>query len=312
VITGLRVVLGSALVLAVGFAPAASGSPNTPTTNGATFVDDRGEDPGSPDITTVLVSNDDTGRMSFRVQTPSHQALTEDMRIRVWLSDADPTTGLSEGGADYFILADAYLLGLGKAELYRCDGMVCSPVWPGRPAPSSLGFSYASGAARFSLDADELGLEARLGIATRLEFSVAAYSNVAYDPAAGFDLSHAHFDFAPDRGTYFTYLVRFGPSRLTVRSVALEPSPPRAGRPFVVRLDAARDDTGAAVTTGAVTCTAKIGGRAVRVQSRGFAGGHALCRYALPAGSSGATLRGTITVTSAGKTVTRSFARRIH
>ena len=134
VITGLRVVLGSALVLIAGFAAAASGSPNTPTTNGATFVDGRGEDPGSPDITTVLVSNDDTGRLTFRVETPSHQALTEDMRIRIWLSDADPTTGLSEGGADYFILVDAYLLGLGRAALYQCDGMVCSPVLPGRPS----------------------------------------------------------------------------------------------------------------------------------------------------------------------------------
>jgi hypothetical protein len=179
-------------------------------------------------------------------------------------------------------------------------------------APTSLSFSYASGAARFSLDADELGLDVRLGIATRLEFSVAAYSNVVYDPATGFDLSHAHFDFAPEGNTYFTYLVRFGPSRLTVRNVALEPSPPRAGRPFVVRLEAARDDTGAAVTAGAVTCTAKIGSRAIRVRSRGFAGGHALCRYALPASSRGATIRGTIAVTFAGKTVTRSFARRIH
>ena len=74
----------------------------------------------------------------------------------MWLSDADPTTGLSEGGADYFILVDAYLLGLGRAALYQCDGMVCSPVLPGRPAATSLRFSYASGA-RFTLDATELG-----------------------------------------------------------------------------------------------------------------------------------------------------------
>ena len=68
--------LGSALVLTAGLAAAASGSPNTPTTNGATFLDGRGEDPGSPDITTVLVSNDDTGRLTFRVETPNHPALT--------------------------------------------------------------------------------------------------------------------------------------------------------------------------------------------------------------------------------------------
>jgi len=305
-------VLGSALVLVAGFAPPASSSPGAPTTNGTTFVDGRGEDPGSPDITTVLVSNDDTGRLTFRVETPNHPALTEDMRIRVWLSDTDPTTGLSEGGADSFILVDAYLLGLGRAALYQCDGMVCSPVLPGRPAPTSLSFSYASGAARFSLDADELGLDVRLGIATRLEFSVAAYSNVVYDPATGFDLSHAHFDFAPEGNTYFTYLVRFGPSRLTVRGVALEPSAPRAGRPFVVRLAATRDDTGAAVTSGTVACTARIGSRAIRVRSHGFAGRYAVCRYALPVAARGARISGTIAVTFAGRTVTRPFARPIH
>jgi hypothetical protein len=308
VITGLRVVLGSALVLTAGFAAAASGSPNRPTTNGATFVDGRGEDPGSPDITAVLVSNDDTGRLTFRVETPSHQALTEDMRIRVWLSDADPTTGLSEGGADYFILVDAYLLGLGKAALYLCDGMVCSPS---RPAATSLRFSYASGP-RFTLDATELGIDTRLGSATRLDVSVSAYSDVAYDPALGFDLSHAHFDFAPEGNTYFTYLVRFGPSRLTVRGVALEPSAPRAGRPFVVRLAATRDDTGAAVTSGTVACTARIGSRAIRVRSHGFAGRYAVCRYALPVAARGARISGTIAVTFAGRTVTRPFARPIH
>ena len=184
--------LGTALLVAVGITAAASGSTARIATNSTEYADERGEDVGSPDITTVVVSNDDTGRLTFRVHTPSHPTLTEDMRIRVWFSDANAATGLTEGGADYFILVDAFLLGLGNAELYKCDGSVCTPAWPGRPAVTSLRFSYASGA-RFAVDAAELGIPATLGTAPRLDFAAWAYSGVEYDPTKGFDLSHAHF-----------------------------------------------------------------------------------------------------------------------
>ena len=306
-----RLVLGAALFVAVGIASAASGSPARIAENSAEYVDERGEDVGSPDITTVVVSNDDSGRLTFRVNTPSHPTLSEDMRIRVWFSDANAATGLTEGGADYFILVDAFLLGLGNAQLYKCDGSVCSPAWPGRPAVTSLRFSYASGG-RFAVDAAELDIPVTLGTAPRLDFAASAYSGVEYDPTKGFDLSHAHVDFAPaEPGEYWTYGLRFGPSRLVVKSFSSEPKGPKAGRPFVVRLQATRDDTGAAVTTGKVGCTARIGGRSVQPRSRGFTQGNAVCRYAIPATAGGTTFSGSISITFAGKTVSRTFARRI-
>jgi hypothetical protein len=209
VIAGSRVTLAAALVLAVLGAAVAGGAPGVLATNSATYEDERGEDPLCPDITNVRVSNDDAGTIIVRVDVPTHPSLTEDMRLRVWFSDADPETGLSEGGADAFILADAYLLGLGRAALYTCRGSVCSPNWPDRPASTSLRFSYASGA-RFTFDADDLDIDTTLGSPRRLDFSV-VYSDVAYDPATGFDLSHAHFEFAPTQGEHWTYFVRMGP-----------------------------------------------------------------------------------------------------
>lgn len=309
-IAGSRVTLAAALVLAVLGAAVAGGAPGVLATNSATYADERGEDPLGPDITHVRVSNDDAGTITIRVDVPTHPSLTADMRLRVWFSDANPATGLSDGGADAFILVDAYLLGLGRAAPYICRGSVCSPNWPDRPDFTSLRFSYASGA-RFTLDASDLDIDTTLGSSTRLDFSVAVYSDVAYDPATGFDLSHAHFEFAPAQGEVWTYVVRIGPSRLVVKRFAAGPSPAKAGQPFVAMLSATRNDTGAAVTTGKVGCTAKVAGRTLRPRFRGFVARTAVCRYALPSTAQDATIRGSIALTFAGKTVKRTFVRPI-
>jgi hypothetical protein len=307
---GSRLVLGAALVLALLCAPVATGTPRTLVTNSVRYEDQRGEDPQGPDITTVRVSNNDAGAISIRIDIPTHPTLTEDMRLRVWFADGDPATGLSEGGDDAFILVDAYLLGLGKAALYTCRGSVCSPVWRDRPVAASLGFSYASGA-RFTFDAADLNIVTALGSSTRLDFSVAALSDVVYDPATGFDISRAHFEFAPGPTDRWTYFVRLGPSRLVVKHFAVGPSSAKAGQAFVAMLSATRNDTGAAVTTGEVECTAKVAGRTLRPRFRGFAAKSAVCRYALPSTAHGATIRGSIALTFAGKTVKRTFLRRI-
>ena len=69
VIRKRRLVLGMALLVAVGIASAASGSPARTAANSTEYVDERGEDVGSPDITTVVVSNDDSGRLTLGVNT---------------------------------------------------------------------------------------------------------------------------------------------------------------------------------------------------------------------------------------------------
>src|SRR5262245_28175639 len=124
-------------LLVVVLVVAASGSlaiaaPGRMATNAATFEDERAEDIGAPDITTVSVSNDDRGDPTFFVSIPSHPKLTQDMRIRIWFSDDDPATGLEGelGGFDHFVLVDGLLLGLGTAGVYDCAGSVC---WPTRP-----------------------------------------------------------------------------------------------------------------------------------------------------------------------------------
>jgi hypothetical protein len=72
-----------------------------------------------------------------------------------------------------------------------------------------------------------------------------------------------------------------------------------------------RDDTGATIRSGLVSCTARIGSARLRVPSGRFVDGRATCILSVPSGATGRTLHGSISVVLAGKTVRRTFARRI-
>jgi hypothetical protein len=181
-------------------APAAQGAPSATAANHATFIDERAEEPGSADVTSVSVLNRDDGRIRFDVAIAGRPRLTQDMRIRIWLRDAR--------GRDSFLLVDPFTPAGLAAQLYRCKpregGLVCSPS-----QTANLRFSYSGGLARFALDAQDLGLRPTSAHATRLSFWVATLAGVRYDPAAGYDLIDAHADRAPSAdGAYWRYLIR--------------------------------------------------------------------------------------------------------
>ena len=49
--------------------------------NSVTYQDSTGENPAAPDITTIVVSNNDTGMMTFKINIPNRPQLTRDMLI---------------------------------------------------------------------------------------------------------------------------------------------------------------------------------------------------------------------------------------
>ena len=71
----LRPVLGLALLAAV-MAVAPAGAANT-----VTYQDSTGENPAAPDITTIVVSNNDTGMITFKINIPNRPQFTRDMLI---------------------------------------------------------------------------------------------------------------------------------------------------------------------------------------------------------------------------------------
>ena len=199
-VVGLRLALGLALLVAVGTAAAASGAP---AANEKTYADERGEDVGGPDITSVVVSNDDSGLITFRLITPNRRRLTQDMRVRI---------EFTVRGTSYFLLVDPYKPPVVRVALYGCEqqasGRVCSTILA--PPLPSLRFRYVRGA-RFTFDLSELGVEPRAGTRTRITFYADIYSGLRFVPGRGFDFTESHIDRAPSRHPRrFTYVATFG------------------------------------------------------------------------------------------------------
>ena len=199
VLVGLRLAVGLALLAVVGTAAAASAAP---AANEATYLDERGEDVGGPDITRVVVSND-SGLITFRLITPNRQRLTQDMRVRIVFTAR---------GTEYFLLVDPYKPPVVRVALYGCEqspsGRVCSPTLA--PPLPSLRFRYVRGA-RFTFDLSELGIDPIAGTRARITFWATIYSGLRYEAGKGFDFTESHIDRAPSRDPRtFTYLATFG------------------------------------------------------------------------------------------------------
>jgi hypothetical protein len=309
VIPGLRLGLGAALVAAAITAAPAGSSPQRVAANSATYDDERNEDPGAPDIGRVAVSNDDTGRITFDIEISTHPSLTQDMRIRLWFSDGHPATGLTATGADGFVLVDGYLLDFATATLYRCQDSVCIPTVYSQDDPE-LDFSYAGGA-RFTSDAAELGV--RIELSPKLSFWVEVGAGYAYDPATRqFDFTNVRRDGAPSgEGASWTYTVGAASAALGARTVTVAPRVVRAGGRVTARMHVVRTDTGATVTSGVVSCVARVGSVRLRPLSQRFTSGRATCAFNVPYGTKGRTLRGSISVDAGGASVRRTFARAI-
>jgi hypothetical protein len=154
------------LALGVTVAPASFARVAAKTSS---FQDATGENSGGIDITSVLVSNNDEGLLTFRINIATRLAFTEDMRVRVWFdSDYKREAGLTApdvAGRDYFILWDR-----DGVRLFRCTGSSCRSGQPQR----TLSSSYRGGA---TLSINPAELET-----TRFRFTVEAAAGIAYDP----------------------------------------------------------------------------------------------------------------------------------
>ena len=292
----LRPVLGLAVLAAV-FAVATAGAANS-----VTYQDSTGENPAAPDITTIVVSNDDAGMITFRINIPNRATLTPDILVDMLLdTDANPATGDPDNlGADY-----AIELFRGEVALFKWDGTGLTRRI-GDPPATTLIYQWSNGVS-FKISAFELGNTKKLG------FGVLAVSGITFDPTTNEpNFDNAVADFAP-AGTagFYSYDVKIAPARVVFKSLKTAPASPKAGGTFTVRMAATRSDTGAAIVNGRVACAAKAGTRTMRPTSARFVAGQAVCVFSVPRGSTGKTIRGTIKITFEGKTLTRPFSAKI-
>jgi hypothetical protein len=287
---------GLTLALSGGMSSAA---PAASSANRTTFEDSRGEMANAPDITNVVVSNNDAARITITIN--GLPRLVEGMLVGIDIdTDNNPATGSQDPlslGADY-----AIELVPGSANLFRWDGTSFTRR-SNDPPQSTLVFSGTELAV--SINAAELGNT------TRFNFGVVVVTGIITDAQGNPDFTNAQFDAAPDLGHgFWNYTVRVAPLRLLARSFSLNPRRPQAGRSLTARLVATRSDTGAVVSGGRVVCTATVGGRRIAGSGR-FVGREARCVWRIPGSARGARIRGSIAVVFEGRRVTRSFSASV-
>ena len=128
------------LVVLVAALPTLGGaSPTRAQANTKTYPDSTGEDAQGPDIQSVVVSNDNTGLLTFQVNVPNQASLSGEKLIDLLIdSDSNPATGDPDPlnpGADY-----AIELFENQANLYKWDGQTYSRSASG-PSQATLVFS---------------------------------------------------------------------------------------------------------------------------------------------------------------------------
>src|SRR5687767_4588203 len=126
--------------------------------NTMTYQDSTGENPAAPDITTIVVSNNDAGMITFQINIPNRPQLTRDILVDMLIdTDSNPATGDPDNlGADY-----AIELFLGEVVLFKWDGTALTRR-VGDPPAITLVYSWAGGVT-IKISAAELGNTKKFG-----------------------------------------------------------------------------------------------------------------------------------------------------
>jgi hypothetical protein len=291
----LAILLGLAALL-VGV-PAALGGSSHAVANSQTFNDSVGEDAAAPDITSVAVSNDDAGLITFQVNVSNRPAFTPDMYFLIFIdADNNPSTGNPNAlGSEYVIDLEP-----GAVGLFQWNGT----TYAAASAQTSLTYAYTATGPTIHVSAVELGRTKAFG------FGTLAASGFAVDAAGNPDTTNEHDDLAPDQGHgFFSYQV-LTKLVLSVTGFTTSPKPPKAGRTFSVSLAATENDTKGPVGAGTVTCPATLAGKRAVAVRHVVANGIATCVWRIPKTAKGRIMRGSITLTLRGAHVTRPFAAR--
>jgi hypothetical protein len=294
--TRLLILIALASVLIV-MPAGAYGDSARQAANSTTFNDSIAEDVDAPDISTVVISNDDAGSVTIQINISNRPALTPDMIVVIFLdTDQNSATGDPQLlGADYVIELDP-----GSVGLFQWSGT----DYVSAASQTSLTYVYANGATIHVSASD-------LGKTKGFKFGVVAISGITTDATGNPDFTNIHRDAAPDPGHgFFSYSV-LTKLILNVTAFTTSPKPAKAGRPFSVSLAANENDTAGPVQTGTVACAATIALKRIIAVSHVVANGVASCVWRIPKTAKGKTIRGTITLKVQGVQVTRPFSARI-
>jgi hypothetical protein len=249
------------------------------------YTDPAGDSGPGPDITSVVVSNDDAGTITFKVTTANRPVLTEHFSLVIEL-DTDSNASTGKEGSEFFLLA---LAAGGNLNVLLAEYAGSSVV----VRVSSAKASYAAGVATVSIS------KADLRNTPAFHFWVGVDDNPD---------DESNWDPAPDAGTWsYTLTTTPPPPPAPLKLSAGKPAAvgaANAGAAFTVAMTVTRSD--GKPFTGAIACTAKAGAATLRAAGRAVAG-TARCTMRLPKAAKGKRLTGTITATAGTAKVTKPY-----
>jgi hypothetical protein len=248
------------------------------------FSDPTGDMDAAPDVTSVEVSDTKAGAITFSITTQNVTTLARDTRVDVWL-DLDRRTN---NGAETIVGLEN-----GRAYALRWD-------------PSEEEFIPVRGSGMRGRSAGGVvTLDVPRGVLDDPHKFGFYVQGADWDPDEETDTA---IDLAPNGTAWWTYtLVNKAPVRLIAGTPYGSPAKPRAGKAFAVNVPVRRSDTGRGIVSGRVMCNVIAGGENVQVKGS-VSRGVAKCALVVPAGTG--VVRGSMTVLSAGKSVTVPFAFR--
>jgi len=300
-ISALLMVLCCAAVVAA----AASGSSALHTAGPSTFSDPAGDAGDAPDLTTVAVSNDANGLITFVVtyQAPPSGTMGTDIYIDADRngSTGDPNTAGAEWDLQQDWSTHQYAVGTWNGSSWVDAPTVSTAVVTTTAAGNQLSFSIN---------------RSEIGNTSDFNFWVDSYNGQG---GAG------HEDQAPDTGlwsytvnTSTTTTTTTTPLQLSVVKL-VAPKTATAGKAYVVVLFVKRSDTGDLLgIEGTVRCSARAAGHAVpargAIVSLSLSGQKVSalsCMMTAPTKARGKLLAGSINASYQGVHVTRSFTAKI-
>ena len=279
--------LGQSQLIASDYAPDRGRSPYTGPAS-SSFADADDDQDAAPDLTSVTVTDDKDGWITFAISTPNYATLPTDSVLAVAIDgDGRPSTG--DAGAELLIRSLA-----GEVIFERWSQ--AQRGWVDDAPPHRIRIRNSAGTVTVDVHRSELGSAPRFGFAlAALDINTQAESVLAAD-------------LAPDDGGFYPYMLVNKPAlRLLAGRVSATPARPRAGRPFTVKLAVRRSDTNRPIASGKVTCRVVLGGKPLRARGS-VAGGAAQCSVAVPRSAAGSRLRGTISVRVGAQSAAASFA----
>ena len=287
----------AALAALVSVPAIALGSSAATASNSTTYTDSGSGDSQAPDITSVVVSNDDSGQITFKINISNRPTFTPDMLIGIYMdTDRNAATGYSDAfGTDYVLELQP-----GGIGLFQWDGSTFS----GAADQSTVSSSYGSTGATIQVNARALG-------GTKgFNFAVVATSGITTDANGNDVFTNAHDDIAPNPPATWAYTVK-AKLTLAVNGFTTTPAPAKAGRTFSAGLAVSQSDTANAVQRGTITCSARVAGQPLQLTAKRIVQGIAVCVWLVPSSARGKAIRGSIGVTVQGVRVGRTFSARV-